>query len=136
MLNALSHSNIAPIEVLSDGRRYKRFVREEAVRISFRGNTATGNLANLSATGLLAIFGSSSVLPAVAEEVAVHIEVDNRDDVLDLNGTVVRIQISDSYESKDIIEIAVDFRDVLPASRHGLRKLINYLLSKDRAYKP
>jgi hypothetical protein len=134
-MSSLSHKNVAPIEVHSDGRRYKRFAREEAVRITFRGQDATGNLANLSATGLLATFSSSDTLPAVSEKVAVHIDIDGRDNVLDVQGVVVRIQIPAEYEVKDGIEIAVNFSDLLPAAKHSLQKLINFLLVRDKNYK-
>ena len=134
-MDTLDHKNLAPIEVLSDGRRYKRFLREETVRIDFRGQTSTGNLANLSATGLLATFSSGSMLPSVSETVAVHIDIDGRENVLDIQGLVVRIQIPTEYEVKDVIEIAVNFNDLRPASRHRLQKLINFLLVKDKNYK-
>ncbi len=134
-MDTLAHKNVAPIEVLSDGRRYKRFSREETVRIDFRGQTATGNLANLSATGLLATFSSSSILPACSETVSVHIDIDGRENVLDVQGLVVRIQIPTEYEVKDVIEIAVNFSDLRPAAKHSLQKLINFLLIKDKNYK-
>jgi len=133
-MKALYHKNVAPVEVLSDGRRYKRFVREEAVSISFRGQIATGNLVNLSATGLLASFGRQAPLPGISEEVSVFIEVDGRDNVLDIGGTVVRIQIPEGLESGDGTEIAIDFREMRRSAKNGLDKIINYLLVKGSDY--
>lgn len=133
-MNALYHKNVAPIEVLSDGRRYKRFVREEAVSIGFRGQKATGNLVNLSATGLYAIFSRGLPLPAVSEEVLVHIELDGQDNVLDIRGRVVRIRMPGENESNDVTGVAVDFSGLDLPSKFRIKKIIDYLLVTDNNY--
>jgi hypothetical protein len=134
-MNARLNNQLASIEVLSEGRRYQRFVKEGAVTIAFRDRTATGNLVNLSVSGLLANFSSKERLPGMAEKVAVHLEAGGKDNVLELQGEVVRIQMPREYEQQDLIEIAVNFDDLQPAAKHGLQKLIKYLLVKAIRYK-
>jgi hypothetical protein len=131
---ALYHKNVAPIEVHSDGRRFKRFVREESVAISFRGQKATGNLVNLSPAGLFATFGRDVPLPLVSENVAIHIELDGKDNTLDISGNVVRIQTPKENEPHDHIGVAVDFKGLDNAAKFRIASIINYLLVKDNNY--
>jgi hypothetical protein len=133
-MKALYNKNLAPIEVLSDGRRYKRFTREESVSIYFRGQKATGSLVNLSATGMFATFASGLPLPSVSEEVSVHIELDGKDNVLDIRGPVVRIQPPGEYESNQVTGVAVDFSGLDLPVKYRLKKIINYLLVRDNNY--
>jgi c-di-GMP-binding flagellar brake protein YcgR len=128
------NENLAQVKVQSDGRRYKRFVQEGGISITFRENTITGNLVNLSATGLLAYFDSNSTLPVMSENVAVHIEVDGEDNILNVAGTVVRLQPPNDSEATDIIELAIDFVNLNPSARNGIQKLIKYLLVKSKSY--
>jgi hypothetical protein len=130
----LYHKNLAPIEVHSDGRRYKRFTREESVTITFRGKRATGNLVNLSPSGLFATFPKVLQLPSVSEEVSVHIELDGKDNVLDINGPVVRIQPPGEYESNDVYGVAIDFGGLDLAAQNRIKKIIEYLLVRDSNY--
>ena len=134
-MNARLNNQLASIEVLSEGRQYQRFVKEGAVTITFRDRTATGNLVNLSVSGLLANFSSKDRLPGMAEKVAIHLEAGGKDNVMELQGEVVRIQMPKEYEQQDLIEIAVNFDDLQPAAKHGLQKLIKYLLVKAIRYK-
>ena len=134
-MNAPLNNRLAPIEVLSEGRRYQRFVKEGAVALTFRGQTVTGNLVNLSVAGLLAIFSSKDPLPGMSEEVDMRLEAGGKDNIIGLHGTVVRIQMPKEYEQQDLIEIAVNFGELLPAAKHGLQKLIKYLLGKTIRYK-
>jgi len=134
-MNARLNNQLAPIEVLSEGRRYQRFVKEGAAAITFRGLTVTGNLVNLSVSGVLANFSSKDSLPGIFEEVNIHLEAAGQDNILELHGTVVRIQVPREYEKQDLIEIAVNFVDLHPAAKHGLQKLIKYLLVKAIRYK-
>jgi|WetSurMetagenome_2_1015567.scaffolds.fasta_scaffold00429_18 hypothetical protein len=133
-VNVLYHKNVAPIEVFSDGRRYKRFVREESVSISFRGQKSTGNVVNLSATGLFATFAQGVPLPSVSEKVLIHIELDGKDSALDISGTVVRIQPPGEYESHDITGVAVDYSGLDLAAKYRIGSIINFLLVKDNNY--
>ncbi len=126
--------NVKPIDVLSEGRRYKRFVKEAAVSVTFRGQTATGSLVNVSVSGMLANFPSTGVLPGMSEKLVIHLEIGGRDNVLEMQGTVVRIQIPREYENRDMIEIAVHFSDLTPAARHGIRKLIKFLVIQAKGY--
>jgi hypothetical protein len=134
-MNAPLNNRLAPIEVLSEGRRYQRFVKEGAVALTFRGQTVTGNLVNLSVAGLLAVFSSKDPLPGMSEEVDMRLEAGGKDNIIGLHGMVVRIQMPREYEQQDLIEIAVNFGDLLPAAKHGLQKLIKYLLGKTIRYK-
>jgi hypothetical protein len=133
-MNALYHKNLAPIEVFSDGRRYKRFMREESVSITFRGQKVTGNLVNLSATGLLAAFASSVALPAISESVSAHIELDGKDNVFDIDGIVVRIRKPGEFESSNLVRVAIDYSGLDLAAQFRISKLINYLLVTDGNY--
>ena len=134
-MNAPLNNRLAPIEVLSEGRLYQRFVKEGAVALTFRGQTATGNLVNLSVAGLLAIFSSKDPLPGMSQEVEMRLEAGGKDNILELHGTVVRIQVPKEYEQQDLIELAVKFGELQPAAKHGLQKLIKYLLGKAIRYK-
>jgi hypothetical protein len=134
-MNAPLNNNMAPIEVLSEGRHYQRFVKEGAAAITFRGQTVTGNLVNLSVSGLLADFSSKDILPGMSETVDIYLEAGGKDNILELTGTVVRIQVPREYDKQDLIEIAVNFGDLQPAAKHGLQKLIKYLLVKAIRYK-
>ncbi|MGO9378540.1 MAG: PilZ domain-containing protein [Dissulfurispiraceae bacterium] len=134
-MNARLNNQLAPIEVLSEGRRYQRFVKEGAATITFRGLTVTGNLVNLSVSGVLANFSSRDPLPGMSEEVNIHLEAGGQDNILELHGTIVRIQVPREYENQDLIAIAVNFVDLRPAVKHGLQKLIEYLLVKAIRYK-
>lgn len=134
-MNASLNNQMAPIEVLSEGRRYQRFVKEGSAAITFRGQTVTGNLVNLSVSGLLADFSSKDPLPGMDEKVDIHLEAGGKDNILELHGAVVRIQMPREYEQQDLIEIAVNFGDLQPAAKHGLQKLIKYLLTKAIRYK-
>ncbi len=134
-MNARLNNQLAPIEVLSEGRCYQRFVKEGAATITFRGLTVTGNLVNLSVSGVLANFSSRDPLPGMSEEVNIHLEAGGQDNILELHGTIVRIQVPREYENQDLIAIAVNFVDLRPAVKHGLQKLIEYLLVKAIRYK-
>lgn len=134
-MTASLNNQLAPIEVLSEGRRYQRFVKEGAAAITFRGQTVTGNLVNLSVSGLLANFSIKDTLPGMSEKVDIYLEAGGKDNILELSGTVVRIQMPREYEQQDLIEIALNFGDLQPAAKHGLQKLIKYLLVKAVRYK-
>lgn len=135
MVRDLFNNHVAPLEVMSEGRRYKRFLKEGTITITFRGQTATGNLVNLSVAGLLANFPSSNPLPGLSETVSIRLEAGGPDNVLEVQGTVVRIQVPRDYEKMSFIEIAVNFTDLSPAAKHDLQKLIKYLLVKAISYK-
>jgi len=134
-MGGLLNNHIKTLEVLSEGRHYKRFIKEGAVSLAFRGQTATGNLVNLSVSGLLADFASSSPLPSVAEKVSVHLEAGGRDNILEVQGSVVRVQVPADFEKQDLTEIAVNFGDLHPSVKNGLQKLIKYLLGNAIHYK-
>jgi hypothetical protein len=127
---------VKPIDVLSDGRRYRRFVKDAGVSVTFGGQAATGNLVNISVSGMLTNFPSSGTLPRMSEKVEVHLEVGGKDNILEMRGTVVRIQVPKQYEKQDMIEIAIDFSDLTPASRHGIQKLIKFLVIQAKGYTP
>ncbi len=129
------NSNEKTVEVMSEGRLFKRFVKEGAVSISFRGSTATGNLVNLSVSGLLANFSSSNPLPGMSEKVEMRLEAGGKDNILDVHGTVVRIQVPKDYERQDLIEIAVNFGELSASAKYGLQRLIKYLLVTTTGYK-
>ncbi|HMK57128.1 MAG TPA: PilZ domain-containing protein [Dissulfurispiraceae bacterium] len=129
------NNQMASIEVLSEGRRYQRFVKEGAVALIFGERSATGNLVNLSVSGLLANFRSSDPLPGMSDRVDMRLEAGGLDNMLELNGTVVRVQVSRDLDKQDMIELAIDFGDLSPAAKHGLQQLINYLLLKAARYK-
>lgn len=130
----LFSGNVKPIDVLSEGRRYKRFVKDAAVSVTFRGQTATGSLVNVSVSGMLANFPSAGALPGMSEKITVHLEIGGKDNVLEMNGTVVRIQVPREYESRDMIEIAINFSDLTPAARHAIQKLIKFLVIQAKGY--
>ena len=124
----LFDNKVKTTEVLSEGRNYRRFIKEGAISIEFRGQTATGNLVNLSISGLLADFASSSMLPGISEQVSIRLEAVGLDNITEIQGSVVRIQVPKDLEKQHLIEIAVNFRDLHPSAKHGLQKLIKYLL--------
>jgi|GEM_PF-1743875 len=130
----LYQKNVAPIEVHSDGRRFKRFVREESVSIVFRDQKATGNLVNLSPAGLFATFPKDVPLPSLAENVMINIDLDDKGNALDINGSVVRIQPPRMHEANDHIGVAVDFSGLDRAAKFRIGSIINYLLVKDHNY--
>jgi len=134
-MGELMNNHVKTLEVLSEGRNYKRFIKEGAISVAFRGQTATGNLVNLSVSGLLADFPNSSLLPGMSEKVTVHLEVGGVDNILEIQGSVVRIQVPKDIEKQDVIEIAVNFGDMHPSVRYGLQKLIKYLLVNALHYK-
>jgi hypothetical protein len=134
-MGELFNNHVKTLEVLSEGRNYKRFIKEGAISVAFRGQTATGNLVNLSVSGLLADFPNSSLLPGMSEKVTVHLEVGGVDNILEIQGSVVRIQVPKDIEKQDVIEIAVNFGDMHPSVRYGLQKLIKYLLVNALHYK-
>lgn len=134
-MGELFDKQVRPLEVLSEGRRYKRFIKEGAVTFSFREQSATGNLVNLSVSGLLADFASSNSLPGMSEKVEIRLEAGGSANILDIQGTVVRIQVPRDYEKHDLIEIAVNFNDMHPAAKYGLQKLIKHLLVRTESYK-
>jgi len=134
-MGELFNNHVKTLEVLSEGRNYKRFIKEGAISIDFRGQTATGNLVNLSVSGLLADFASSSPLPGISEKVAVHLEAGGMDNILEVQGSIVRIQVPKDVEKQDLIEIAVNFVDLRPSAKYSLQKLIKYLLVNAIHYK-
>jgi hypothetical protein len=134
-MGELMNNHVKTLEVLSEGRNYKRFIKEGAVSVAFRGQMATGNLVNLSVSGLLADFASISPLPGISEKVAVHLEVGGVDNTLEVQGSVVRIQVPKDIEKQDVIEIAVNFGELPPSVKYGLQKLIKYLLVNALHYK-
>jgi len=134
-MGELFNNHVKNLEVLSEGRHYKRFIKEGAVSVAFREQTATGNLVNLSVSGLLADFASSSPLPSIFEKVAIHLEAGGMDNILEVQGSVVRIQVPKDIEKQDLIEIAVNFSDLHPSVKYGLQKLIKYLLGNVIYYK-
>jgi hypothetical protein len=71
----------------------------------------------------------------MSEEVDMRLEAGGKDNILEFHGTVVRIQVPREYGQQDLIEIAVNFGELLPAAKHGLQKLIKYLLVKAIRYK-
>jgi c-di-GMP-binding flagellar brake protein YcgR len=133
-VNVLYHKNLAPIDVCSDGRRYKRFVREESVIMDFRDQKATGNLVNLSATGLFATFARGVSLPGVRERVSIHIDLDGQGNALDIDGVVVRLRHPRENEPNDHVGVAVDFSDTDQASKYRIGSIINFLIVKDNNY--
>jgi len=135
IMESLFNNSVKPLEVMSEGRLFKRFVREGAISITFRGQTATGNLVNLSVSGLLANFSSGDTLPGMSEKIDMRLEAGSSDNVLEVPGTVVRMQVPRDYEKQDLIEIAVNFGELEPSAKHGLQKLINYLLIRLISYK-
>jgi hypothetical protein len=134
-MGELFNNHVKTLEVMSEGRHYKRFIKEGAISVAFRGQTATGNLVNLSVSGLLADFASSDSLPGMSEKVAVHLEAGGMDNILEVQGSVVRIQVPKDIEKQDLIEIAVNFVDLHPSAKYGLQKLIKYLLVNAIHYK-
>jgi hypothetical protein len=128
-------NNEKTVEVMSEGRLFKRFVKEGAISITFRGQTTTGSLVNLSVSGLLANFPSNDPLPGMAEKIEIRLEVGGKGNVLDVQGTIVRIQVPKDYEQQDLIEIAMNFGELSPSARYSLQKLIKYLLVKTTGYK-
>jgi len=129
------NNQMAPIEVMSEGRRYQRFVKEGAVSLTIGRRSVSGNLVNLSISGLLSNFLSSQPLPEMSDKVDIRLEAGGRENMLELNGTVVRIQVPRELDKQDMIEIAVDFGELPPAAKHALQQLINYLLVKAARYK-
>lgn len=134
-MNTRLNNQLSRIEVLSEGRSYQRFVKEGAAAVTFRGLTVTGNLVNLSVSGLLANFPSKDTLPSMHDKVDLRVEAGGKENILELHGTVVRIQLPREYQRQDMIEIAVNFGELHPAAKHGLQKLIKYLLLKALRYK-
>jgi len=127
--------NAKTLEVMSEGRLFKRFAKEGAVSITFDGRTVTGNIVNLSVSGLLANFPGSGPLPGVSEKIEMRLEAGGKENVLDVQGTVVRIQVPADYERQDLMEIAVNFGEITPPVKYGLQKLIQYLQVTTTSYK-
>jgi hypothetical protein len=134
-MGGLLNNHMKSLEVLSEGRYYKRFIKEGAISVAFRGQRATGNLVNLSVSGLLADFAISGPLPNISEKVTVSLEVGGMDNIVEVHGSIVRIQVPKNFEKQDLIEIAVNFSDLQPSAKYGLQKLIKYLLVNALHYK-
>jgi len=135
MARDLIRDNAKTLEVVSEGRAFKRFANEGAVSMTFGGRTATGNIVNLSVSGLLANFSSNAPLPNLSENVEMRLEAASKENVLDLKGMVVRVQPPKDYERQDLIEIAVNFGEIEPSVKYGLERLIKYLQVTTTSYK-
>jgi hypothetical protein len=135
IMESLFNNGVKPLEVMSEGRLFKRFVRDGTVSITFSGQTVTGNLVNLSVSGLLADFSSRGPLPGMSDNIIVRLEAESTENILDLPGTVVRMQVPGDYQKQDLIEMAVNFSELEPSLKAGLQKLIKYLLVRTITYK-
>ncbi|KJR41419.1 response regulator receiver protein [Candidatus Magnetoovum chiemensis] len=116
-----------------DRRKTTRFNASNPVLLKFNANYAEGKLLDISSGGLYGVFIIEDAMPQLLQNVIVNIEYEGEPIVFELNGVILRLEVSDIITSSTSIKISIRFIDVTEVQE---QMLSGYLVSLKKCAAP
>ncbi len=124
------NKKINPVHIKSEERDARRFPEWRNMVLAFYPYIAKGQLVNISIGGALGKFPGSAPLPEMSQKVVVKLEIGNKNNILEIDGSVIRIQPAGIPDSQGHVELAIKFTHLSPEQKQGIRNIINALMGK------
>ncbi len=119
-----------PVHIKSEERDARRFPEWRDLVLVFYPYLAKGKLINISIGGVLGKFPGNGPLPEMGQDVVVKLELGNKGRVLEIGGSVIRIQPAGIPDTREYLELAVKFGQLSPEKKQGVRNIVSSLMRR------